>query len=251
MDWKIDVNPDAYKSDIEKENEKLKQEIEKLKSEKAAILQQKDTMAKQYEEAHKFLLNESDQLRRNLNDLQYRYNDLKHKAIPIWLNEESVLKHGITLAPIGEKLYLLKKERIVIRNVMFCGSDKIYKLPKEFELPNKVHIGLHIADNKVYGSGLFYKHSGRWRSYHFAHSCDYICASYPTTIDSLEAYLRAIKFILISFETINLGSVFVLNSRDSFRDMFIEILKEAAKVAPEDALEANGLPAVNDHLFVV
>jgi len=48
-----------------------------------------------------------------------------------------------------------------------------------------------------------------------------------------------------------LSSVFALSSRDSFRDMFIEILEEAAKVAPEDALEANGLPAVNDALYTI
>lgn len=240
MDWVINTK-ELYNEEIKK----LKKELENVRLEKDEAVRERENLAKQFEETKSCLLREKDQLLCEIHDIRQKYNEAKHLAVPKWLDNEAMIKHKIKLMPHQGELYLLKKEPIVIKTIMFCKCDRIFKLPKEYKLPSKLHIGLHIVDNKVVGSGLFYKHRKLYR-YHFAHAYDYICASFPSEIASLEDYLRAIKFILISFETLNLSSAFELRSRDSFKRIFENILKEAASIAPEESLGDNGLPLVNN-----
>ena len=235
MDWKLEVEKI---NKLEEENKRLKTELEAANKALAV-----ETTNKQY------LKEEIAQLKQQLHEIESKYQLIQYRAVPEWLTNEAMIKHNIILMPFKGCLYILKKADIVINSIKFCYSEKIHKLPKVYHLPNKLYIGLCIANNSVVHSGVFFKNHKLSR-YTFAHSGDYICATYSTTISSLEDYLRAIKFILMSFETLNLQSTFDPHRfNKSFKRIFLDILNEAIKFAPREAKGVNGMLCVNSHEF--
>ena len=244
MSWKTYVEDNVIKQ-LKEEKEKLAKDLEEcrkvLEAEKQKLLEANRDI--------EFWKEESSQLKTDLSDLKSKYLNIQCRAVPSWLNSIDMNKHKIVLVPFNGDIYVMKKEDIVIKSIMFCNCDKIYKLSQEYKLPNKLYIGFNIVDNKIRCSGIFYNKNGFYR-YYSAHSSSYICATFSPTVCSLEDYLRAVTFIKISLETLNLGSVFDFEEWNrSFKNIFEKIMKEATGIAPVEALGGNGLPLVNNTLF--